>query len=365
MQERSKEIQEKLAAMRGWLRQSGAAMLRLRGTDWFAWATAGGSNTVLLAAETGVAEIAVTPEHAYVLTDEIEAQRLQDEEVPAGCYEWHVAPWADSQVRRAFCAELAAGGRVLSDRPAAGEQALDQDMLRQRYCLVDSEIARYREVGLLAAQAMTEVMQAARPDWTEFALAGAGAEAMWARGLHPTLTLVANERRLPIYRHATPTREKLGRRAMLVFCARGYGLYANLTRFVHFAGAPAQPDFPALMEIEAAGLAACRPGVPLSDVYATLEQAYCKHGFSDGIRRHHQGGICGYLSRELVATPATDAPLAAKMAVAFNPSLPGIKLEDTFLIHDDGLENLTMDPDWPTVEHAGRQRALPLETEAS
>jgi len=152
---------------------------------------------------------------------------------------------------------------------------------------------------------------------------------------------------------------------MLVFCARGYGLYANLTRFVHFAGAPAQPDFPALMEIEAAGLAACRPGVPLSDVYATLEQAYCKHGFSDGIRRHHQGGICGYLSRELVATPATDAPLAAKMAVAFNPSLPGIKLEDTFLIHDDGLENLTMDPDWPTVEHAGRQRALPLETEAS
>jgi Xaa-Pro aminopeptidase len=364
MQERSTEINRKLGIMRAWLRHSGAGMLRLRGTDWFAWATAGGSNTVLLAAETGVAEIAVTASHAYVLTDEIEAQRLQDEEVPAG-YEWHVSPWAEAAVRTRFAAELAAGAPVLSDRPAAGEQALPAAMVQQRYPLMDSEIARYREVGLLAAQAMTEVMKAARPDWTEFELAGAGAEALWARGLHPTLTLTAGERRLPLYRHATPAAERLGRRAMLVFCARGYGLYANLTRFVEFAGAPRQPDAQALLEIEAAGLAACRPGAPLSAVYAALDQAYRAHGFADGIRRHHQGGICGYLSRELVATPGTAQPLSAQMAVAFNPSLPGIKLEDTFLIGDKGLENLTLDPAWPAIMHEGRQRALPLQAEAA
>ena len=364
MQERSAEIEKKLDIMRECLRRTGAAMLRLRGTDWFAWASAGGSNTVLLAAETGVAEIAVTATHAYVLTDEIEAQRLQDEEVPTG-YEWQVSPWADAAVRTRFAAELAAGGAVLSDRPAAGEQPLPADFIRQRYCLMESEIGRYREIGLLAAQAMTEVMGAARPGWTEHELAGAGAEALWARGLHPTLTLVANERRLPIYRHATPTRERLGKRAMLVFCARGYGLYANLTRFVHFAGAAPQPASQALLEIEAAGLDACRPGTPLSAVYATLDQAYRQHGFADGIRRHHQGGICGYLSREIVATPATAEPLAARMAIAFNPSLPGIKLEDTFLIREDGLENLTLDPAWPAVTHARRQRALPLESEAA
>ena len=364
MQERSTEIEMKLAIMRDCLRRSGAAILRLRGTDWFAWATAGGSNTVLLAAETGVAEIAVTAAHAYVLTDEIEAQRLQDEEVPPG-YEWQVSPWADAGVRKRFVSELAAGRPVLSDRPAAGEQALPADFISQRYCLMDSEIGRYREIGLLAAQAMTEVMTAARPGWTEFELAGAGAEALWARGLHPTLTLVANERRLPIYRHATPTRERLGKRAMLVFCARGYGLYANLTRFVHFAGAAPQPASQALLEIEAAGLAACRPGVPLSEVYETLDRAYRQHGFADGIRRHHQGGICGYLSREILATPATTEPLAARMAIAFNPSLPGIKLEDTFLIREDGLENLTFDPAWPARTHETRQRSLPLEPEAA
>jgi hypothetical protein len=36
---------------------------------------------------------------------------------------------------------------------------------------------------------------------------------LWARGLYPALTLVGKERRLPIYRHAMPTRERLGQRA--------------------------------------------------------------------------------------------------------------------------------------------------------
>lgn len=362
MQQRIQEIEQKITIMRSWLLATGAGVLRLRGTDWFAWATAGGSNTVLLTAETGVAEVAVSSTEAVILTDEIEAQRLRDEEVPGG-YEWHAMPWAEPEARERMVAQLAGGATVLSDRPGDNEIALTGAMLQQRYRLMDGEQERYRAVGRLAAQAMTEVMRAARPDWTEYELAGAGAEALWARGLHPALTLVAGERRLPLYRHATATKEKLGKRAMLVFCARGHGLIANLTRFVHFAGAARHPGQEALLEIEAAGLAACKPGALLSDVYAALAHAYAGHGYPEAIRQHHQGGLTAYLAREVVAAPHTAVPLAARMAVAFNPSLAGTKLEDTFLIHDDGLENLTLDPEWPTEHHAGRARPLPLEAQ--
>ena len=77
----------------------------------------------------------------------------------------------------------------------------------------------------------------------------------------------------------------------------------------------------------------------------------------DAWRDHHQGGPTGYLARERVATPGDDALLPAGAAVAWNPSLPGSKSEDTVLVRPDGrLEVVTFDPRWPTTEVAGRDR---------
>ena len=56
------EVNSKLEFIRKALTETKAIALRLRGTDWFAWAAAGGSHTVLLTAETGVAEILITAE---------------------------------------------------------------------------------------------------------------------------------------------------------------------------------------------------------------------------------------------------------------------------------------------------------------
>jgi Xaa-Pro dipeptidase len=43
--------------------------------------------------------------------------------------------------------------------------------------------------------------------------------------------------------------------------------------------------------------------------------------------------------------------------VAWNPSLPFAKSEDTFWLSEDGLTNLTWDPRWPARPVTGRQRA--------
>src|SRR4028119_1622032 len=101
MKQLNEEVSRKLELIRQALTETGATGVRLRGTDWFAWATGGASNTVLLAAETGVAEVLVTTQDAWVLTDEIEATRLQDEELPAN-FQLHVNPWADAVARESF-----------------------------------------------------------------------------------------------------------------------------------------------------------------------------------------------------------------------------------------------------------------------
>ncbi|MBD1879809.1 M24 family metallopeptidase [Coleofasciculus sp. FACHB-T130] len=363
MNQVSEEVSQKLELIRNALTEADAQGLRLRGTDWFAWATAGGSSTVLLTAETGIAEVLVTAEDAWILTDEIEAQRLKDEEIP-GNFQHYANPWADAAARESFVQQATNGGKILSDRPIPHvEKRLPASLQQHKRTLIPSELERYRQLGRQASEAMTEVLKAAKPDWTEYQLAGAGAEALWARGIHPALTLVAGERRLPLYRHATATGEEIGRQAMLVFCARRHGLYANLTRFVSFGTLSEQSAklHGDVRQIEAEVLDFLKPGIALNAVYDTLADVYQRHGYHNAIRQHHQGGTTGYLAREVVANPTTNDTLEENMAVAWNPSLPGAKIEDTFVLLKDGLENLTFDPNFPNVEVAGRLRALPLE----
>ena len=350
------ELTTKLRTIREALAERHLGAVRLRGVDWFAWATCGASNVVILTTETGVAEVLVTREQAWVLTDSIEAARLKNEEIPTGLDLW-AAPWNDPTVRDAFVTEQVSGP-IASDRPARGERRLPRALVAAKRRLLPEEIARYRTLGADAAQAVTEVLQRARPEWTEHDVAGAAAEALWRRGIHPTLTLAAGERRLPLYRHPTPSAERLAGRAMLVVCARRHGLYANLTRFVYFrAPTTEQRRLTAdVAHVEAAAWAAARPGSTLGTVYDAIVRAYAGRGHPGAEAYHHQGGTTGYLSRELVALPGMRAVIEADTALAWNPSLPGAKIEDTVLTGADGIEILTVDPDWPVVTVEGRQR---------
>lgn len=366
--QRNEEIAQKLQFMRNALGETKAAGIRLRGTDWFAWATAGGSNTVLLAAETGVAEVLVTATEAWILTDEIEAQRLQDEQLPqengGEAYKIYINPWAEFCNRESFVREATKDGIILSDRPTQAEFPLPKSLITQKRVMCKSELERYRQVGQLASVAMTEVLSVAQPTWTEYQLAGAGAQALWAKGLEPLLILAAGDRRLPLYRHPLPSQEAIDRQAMLVFCARGYGLIISLTRFVCFGSLSAQEQklHRTIAEIEAVALQHTQIGTPLHAVYNALSKAYEQQGYGRAIREHHQGGIAGYAAREIIATAQTSDRLSANMVVAWNPSLPGAKIEDTFVLKSDNrLENLSFDPNFPHVEIEGQLRPLPLE----
>jgi Xaa-Pro dipeptidase len=59
---------------------------------------------------------------------------------------------------------------------------------------------------------------------------------------------------------------------------------------------------------------ATRPGRSLADCFADLRGFYADAGFPGEWRLHHQGGITGYASRELIATPYTDVEIEPGMA---------------------------------------------------
>ena len=373
------EVAHKLAQMRGWLEQERAGAIRLRGVDWFAWATAGASNSHAHTAECGCAEVLVTRDAAYILTDEAEALRMREEEV-RGPWTWQVSPWMQPQLyelREHFVQHAAGGAAVLSDRPGLHERSLPVCLREERLVLLESEQLRYRQVGQLAASAAADALRQARPDWSEQELAATCVRALWLRGLQAVHVLASGAERQRRYHRAPAGHAALGTHAVLALCARRFGLCASLSRQRRFG--PARRHAPgslgtgmgamdggmddadaAMLALEAVALDACETGHALSMVYHALDSAYAYAGQPDTVRTSRQGGIHGYLAPEVAAGAHTEIILKRGMALAFHPSLPGSTVEDTFLLDGSQLHNLTHDPAWPSAVVQGRSRPLTL-----
>jgi Xaa-Pro aminopeptidase len=145
---------------------------------------------------------------------------------------------------------------------------------------------------------------------------------------------------------------------MMVFCGRREGLYANLTRIVSFSklSKEEEKNYQSLLEIEKSAFDASIAGYPLHRPFQAMKEAYAQHGLYDEYLKHHQGGTTGYLSREIVAHERASELIEPPVALAWNPSMAGLKVEDTVLLNDGKIEVLTTDGKWPTKEISGLLR---------
>lgn len=299
----------------------------------FAWLTGGGDSTVVTGEEVGFLEVSTGEIRLHA--SRIEASRLHREEKAEFAvitYPWYSPP------------------------PIQRPNDLETDLTPLRLVLSPEERERFRGLGRDAAEALGEAMRGARPKWTERALAGAIAAGMYKRGIQPIVLLVAGKERVFKYRHPLPKERPLDRLAMGVICGRRDGLVINCTRMRSWGSSDAELLYDKLLRVEAEALQASVPGTSLGEVASVLLNAYRKIEAPEAFDDHHQGGLAGYRPREVLAVPGERTKLEAGMTFAWNPSLPGAKVEDTFLITEDGLENLTYDPDWPMVSIDKRLR---------
>jgi len=231
------------------------------------------------------------------------------------------------------------------------------DELRRELC--GEELERYRRAGADAADAMRAALGALAPELTEREAAAELARQAWLRGFFPAVALIAGERRQPLHRHPLPTDEPLGRHALLAITAERDGLHVSLTRLVSFGPPPDELAWlvAACAEVDAAFLAASRPGARLGEIFAAGAAAYAEQGFADEWGRHHQGGLTGYRGREVFATPGEPAVIPVTGAVAWNPSIAGgAKSEDTALVTAQGVEVITRTPDLGELGTSGLRR---------
>lgn len=325
------------------------------------WALAGAEAHVALNSETAGAAVLYTREQAYVLADGVEMPRLlAEEQVREHGFEPVLFPWYEPQKRDQLVHELASGGPVAADIAAMGCTLLQEPIAALRYQLLPEEQARLRTLSERAGAAIETAIGEIAPGMSEHAIAGLLAEECFLRDITPVVLLVATDERVHRFRHPLPSCKTLGRYAMLVLCARRWGLITNVTRLVHFGVLPddLRARSLACARVDAATIAATRPGAAMRTLFSTIQAAYTAEGFAEEWRDHHQGGAAGYENREWFATPSGDAVVEAGQAFAWNPSIAGVKSEDTILVQEHGWEILTATARWPKLVVPAGERSL-------
>lgn len=361
--DRTEEALAKIEAVRDWLATAGFGGVLLESQANFAWITAGGHSHVPTDQEQGVAGVLITPDLAAIVTTNIESRRLVDEQIPAECFESIEYPWHSPAQRDKLVDDIVPQERLACDLPTENRRAAGAQLTELRRVLMQPEIDRYKELAQDAASAVESACRVVHLRESELDMAGRVAAACYEKDILPVVNLVAADERIAKYRHPLPTANRVDHTLLVVLTARRNGLNASLTRTVCFGKPDPEQELRhiACSRVDARMILSSRPGTSLHEVVGAGIEQYAAEGYPDEWRRHHQGGLTGYAGREILATPspATDYVLKANQALAWNPSFPGAKSEDTILVTGHGPEVLTATGHWPQLEVDLEGQTLP------
>ena len=346
----SPEFSTKLERIRGLLEKFNLDALLLQKTGNFSWATCGADSHINTADSMGIASLLITRTEHFLLTNNIEAVRLlQEQGLSRQNWEPLISPWFENNEQ---IADVTRGMEAGADSGIPWAVDLSSEIASIRSQLTPEEGNRFRTLGTKCASGMYQAVDHVNPGMTEYEIAGLLARYVESQGVQVIVNLVATDERIFSYRHPLPTAKQLQNYAMLVLCGRQGGLICSLTRFVYFGQLPEElrRKSEAVARIDGEMIMATRPGTTLGAVFSRAQKAYASAGFPDEWKLHHQGGSVGYAPREVTATPSSTEPILAGQAFAWNPSITGIKSEDTIVVDEGSADIITEMTGWPVID---------------
>jgi Xaa-Pro dipeptidase len=348
---RTAEVAEKDRRVRELLRSKGLKGVLLKRQANFSWMTGGGINLIGIATEIGGTTLLVTEQAKYVLTSNIEAARMiEEEEVEKLGFLVRTFPWYDDR-EATIIKELVGDGLVGCDVPYPNAVSVADDVVRLRYSLTPGEIERYRWLGERTSRAAEQVLMETRRGEKECAVIGRLSAELWNDRIDPVGVMGAADDRISRFRHCIPMEQPIDRFFMLSVNARKGGLVVCLTRFVYFGKLPEaiRTQYEANVYVDCVLMANTRPGTPAKDVLQKGVEAYREKGYPEEWTLHHQGGPIGYQPRDYRTHLQTPDVVAVNQPFCWNPSITGTKSEDTILATTQGPELITRPLLFPTV----------------
>ncbi len=362
---RHEHVREVVSRLRRLAEQRGLDGIVLSGPAAVAWATGGMNTAIDRALPVDMVWVAVSHDAQVLVTTEVEHPRIVADSAPEACgFSVVAVPWYDPDAFVATCvARLGfAQANLGSDgHPAFGADLSDELVI----CRLALTAFGRKELSLLGqdtTHALEVALKSWRPGMTDREVQAELVRHLELRGAEAVVALVAGDGAVASLRHPLALGRPAFDRMMAVVVSRRGGLNVAATRFAaaERASAELEERFRAVRRVEASVLRACAPGATYGEVTSRLVEAYGEVGHPEAWREHWQGGPIGYGTREFELAPGFEesafwsVEVAPGHALAWNPSLSGgAKVEDTFLVSENGLECVTSPVDWPTEKVDG------------
>ena len=337
---------KRLERLRNWLRERDYDGIILTRRDNFTWVTGGNKNHVLGSTAEGIASLVITAERIRMYADSSDALRMEEEQNNLAA-EVITVPWYESLAERIHSDLI--GLQVVSDTGIADTSNVQDELTGLRLKLDEQEVERYQWIGRKCAKIVEETARGARPGQTEEEIANLVRCRCMQAGISPDCVLVGSDERIIKYRHPMPTDKKIYKSLMIVLGGEQDGLYVSLTRIVYFEEIPAeiQRKYDVVQHIFASMQTLMRDGMSYREYFREVCRLYEQSGYSQEWRFHHQGGSTGYGCREQVIGPDSEGVVESGHAYAWNPTIAGVKCEDTTWLSADGPKLLSGTSEWP------------------
>ena len=345
------EIKEKEKRVRNFLKSKSLKGLLLKRQANFSWMTGGGLNLVGIATEMGAASLLITENSKFVISNNIEAPRMIEEEgLEKQGFIVKSFPWHEDH-EASIVKELLGEGPLGSDGLFPNAQMMAEDIARLRYSFTPDEQKRYRWLGKRVSIALEKTMMKTKKGEKESAVVGRLSKELWKDRIDPVTLMSAADDRISQFRHPIPTEKKIEKYLMVSVNARKWGLIVSLTRFVHFGKLPKElrEKYEANVFIDCTMMAHTCPGIPAKEVLQKGMDAYREKGYPEEWKLHHQGGSIGYTGRDYRVHFKTPDIIQENQAFTWNPSITGTKSEDTILATLKGPEMITHPILYPTL----------------
>ncbi|MEI6846163.1 MAG: aminopeptidase P family N-terminal domain-containing protein, partial [Candidatus Firestonebacteria bacterium] len=152
---REKEVATKEKKLFKFMKQNKLETLLLTNLNNFAWITGGGDSHVRMTQTEGVCTAVFAGGKKYIVTSNIEAPRIMEEEVKGLGYILKSYNWWEAEKKDEIIKNIIGSGAAASDTGLLNTRKIDTEFMQLRLVLSGEEIRKYKWLGKKTGKAVS------------------------------------------------------------------------------------------------------------------------------------------------------------------------------------------------------------------